>query len=125
MVRMTTSTVTANAGNLLGSYPGGTLVRWVLVAMTLTFAHGLSHVNQNAVQAAAARQCRTSNHATDDDLAAAAAERLITAAGFEPVRVGGVGAAVRIEVPGGDLHQNGGLNGRVLDPRRGSRCRLS
>jgi hypothetical protein len=28
--------------------------------------------------------------------------------------VGGVAEAGRIEVPGGDLHQNGGLNGQLL-----------
>jgi 8-hydroxy-5-deazaflavin:NADPH oxidoreductase len=54
-------------------------------------------------------------YATDDGAAAAAAERLITAAGFDPVTAGGVDAALRLEVPGGGLHQNGGLNGRVLD----------
>ena len=42
-------------------------------------------------------------YATDDDTAAATAERLIAAAGFDPVQVGGVAAAGRIEVPGGDL----------------------
>jgi 8-hydroxy-5-deazaflavin:NADPH oxidoreductase len=54
-------------------------------------------------------------YATDDERAAAAIERLITAAGFDPVKAGGVKDAVRIEVPGGDLHQNGGLNGKLLD----------
>jgi predicted dinucleotide-binding enzyme len=54
-------------------------------------------------------------YATDDEVAAAAAEGLITAAGFEPVKAGGAEDAARIEVPGGDLHQNGGLNGQVLD----------
>jgi len=54
-------------------------------------------------------------YATDDDVAAAAIERLIGAAGFEPLKVGGVADAGRIEVPGGDLHQNGGLNGQLLD----------
>jgi 8-hydroxy-5-deazaflavin:NADPH oxidoreductase len=54
-------------------------------------------------------------YATDDDGAAATTERLITAAGFDPVKVGGIKDAGRIEVPGGDLHQNGGLNGRLLD----------
>jgi predicted dinucleotide-binding enzyme len=53
-------------------------------------------------------------YATDDDEAAATAERLIRAAGFEPFKVGGVSAALRIEMPGGDLHQYG-LNGEVLD----------
>ena len=53
-------------------------------------------------------------YATDDDEAAATAERLIRAAGFDPFKVGGVAAAVRIEMPGGDLHQYGS-NGEVLD----------
>src|SRR5438270_8414290 len=54
-------------------------------------------------------------YATDDDAAAAAIERLISAAGFDPLKVGGVADAGRIEVPGGDLHQNGGLKGQLLD----------
>jgi 8-hydroxy-5-deazaflavin:NADPH oxidoreductase len=54
-------------------------------------------------------------YATDDDLAGAAAERLITVSGFDPVKVGGVSEAVRIEMPGGDLHQGGGLGGKLLD----------
>ena len=54
-------------------------------------------------------------YATDDDLAAAAAERLITASGFDPVKVGGVNEAGRLEMPGGDLHQGGGLGGKLLD----------
>jgi 8-hydroxy-5-deazaflavin:NADPH oxidoreductase len=53
-------------------------------------------------------------YATDDDEAASTVERLIRAAGFEPLKVGGVAAAVRIEMPGGDLHQ-AGLNGELLD----------
>jgi 8-hydroxy-5-deazaflavin:NADPH oxidoreductase len=53
-------------------------------------------------------------YATDDDIAAAAAERLISAAGFDPLNAGGVDIATRIEMPGGDLHQFG-LNGEVLD----------
>jgi predicted dinucleotide-binding enzyme len=54
-------------------------------------------------------------YATDDDQAAATIERLITACGFDPVKVGGVNEAVRIEMPGGDLHQGGGLGGKLLD----------
>jgi hypothetical protein len=38
-------------------------------------------------------------YATDDDAAAAAIERLISAAGFDPLKVGGVADAGRIEVP--------------------------
>jgi 8-hydroxy-5-deazaflavin:NADPH oxidoreductase len=52
--------------------------------------------------------------ATDDDIAAGTVERLSRAAGFDPVKAGGVDAALRIEMPGGDLHQMG-LNGELLD----------
>jgi 8-hydroxy-5-deazaflavin:NADPH oxidoreductase len=48
-------------------------------------------------------------YATDDDAAEATAQRLIRAAGFEPVKVGGVSDAGRIEGPDGDLQ------GRILD----------
>src|SRR5438874_4111531 len=54
-------------------------------------------------------------YATDDTAAATTIERLISAVGFDPLKVGGVDDAGRIEVPGGDLHQNGGLNGPLLD----------
>ena len=58
-------------------------------------------------------------YATDDDAAVAAIERLISAAGFEPLKVGGVADAGRIEFPEGDLHQNGGLKGELLDLEQG------
>jgi predicted dinucleotide-binding enzyme len=48
-------------------------------------------------------------YATDDDAAEAVARRLISAAGFEPLKVGGVSDAGRIEGPDGDLQ------GRILD----------
>jgi predicted dinucleotide-binding enzyme len=54
-------------------------------------------------------------YATDDDTAAATAERLIRVSGFDPVKVGGIEAAGRIEMPGGDLHQQSGLDGRLLN----------
>jgi 8-hydroxy-5-deazaflavin:NADPH oxidoreductase len=52
-------------------------------------------------------------YATDDDVAASTAERLISVAGFAPVRAGGLDQAIRIEMFG-DLHDFGGLNGRLL-----------
>jgi predicted dinucleotide-binding enzyme len=55
-------------------------------------------------------------YATDDEQAAAAIERLISVAGFDPVKAGGVDAAMRIETSG-PLHQFGGLNGKVVDTR--------
>ena len=42
-------------------------------------------------------------YATDDDTAEASAQRLIRAAGFEPLKVGGVSKAGRIEGPDGEL----------------------
>src|SRR5579864_1702381 len=48
-------------------------------------------------------------YATDDDIAETSAQRLIRAAGFEPLKVGGVSDAGRIEGPDGELQ------GRVLD----------
>lgn len=48
-------------------------------------------------------------YATDDPVASRVAERLISAAGFEPLKAGGVDAAIRIEAFG-DLNQFGGLN---------------
>jgi predicted dinucleotide-binding enzyme len=48
-------------------------------------------------------------YATNDDAAEATAQRLITAAGFEPLKVGGVSDAGRIEGPDGELQ------GRIFD----------
>jgi predicted dinucleotide-binding enzyme len=52
-------------------------------------------------------------YATDDAIAGEAVARLISAAGFDPVKVGGADQSIRIEV-GGDLAQFGGLNGKLL-----------
>ena len=48
-------------------------------------------------------------YATDDDTAEATAQRLIRAAGFEPLKVGGVSDAGRIEGPDGEFQ------GRIFD----------
>ncbi|HEY2311397.1 MAG TPA: NAD(P)-binding domain-containing protein [Gaiellaceae bacterium] len=48
-------------------------------------------------------------YATDDDPAEAMAQRLIRAAGFEPLKVGGMAEAGRIEGPDGELQ------GQILD----------
>lgn len=52
-------------------------------------------------------------YATDDGQAQATVERLIRAAGFDPVKAGGMAAAIRIEMYG-DLHEYGGLNGKLV-----------
>jgi 8-hydroxy-5-deazaflavin:NADPH oxidoreductase len=48
-------------------------------------------------------------YATDDDAAEATAQRLIRTAGFEPLKVGGLSEAGRIEGPDGELQ------GRIFD----------
>jgi 8-hydroxy-5-deazaflavin:NADPH oxidoreductase len=58
-------------------------------------------------------------YATDDEVAATTAERLIHAAGFDALKMGGVADAGRIEAPGGDLHQFG-LNGEIVDLEQAS-----
>lgn len=54
-------------------------------------------------------------YASDDEAAAETVERLISAAGFDPVKAGGIEAAGRLELMRGDLHQNGGLGGKLLN----------
>jgi predicted dinucleotide-binding enzyme len=53
-------------------------------------------------------------YATDDDIAAGTVERLIRAAGFDPVKAGGLANAIRLEGPIGDLSQ-AALNGELFD----------
>jgi 8-hydroxy-5-deazaflavin:NADPH oxidoreductase len=48
-------------------------------------------------------------YATDDDTAEATVKHLITAAGFEPLKVGGISEAGRMEGPDGELQ------GRIFD----------
>ena len=54
-------------------------------------------------------------YATDDSEAGRAVEKLISASGFSPVRVGSVDKSIRIEV-GGDLHEFGQL-GRLVSTK--------
>jgi len=54
-------------------------------------------------------------YAAADDDAATTIERLIRASGFDPLKVGGVADAGRIEAPGGDLHQFALNNGEPVD----------
>jgi predicted dinucleotide-binding enzyme len=92
----------------------------VVTAMLPTGAHyvkAFGSLGADSLASAANREPRRAVlfYATDDDAAAAAIERLISAAGFDPLKVGGLAEAGRIEVPGVDLHQNSGLNGQLLD----------
>jgi 8-hydroxy-5-deazaflavin:NADPH oxidoreductase len=121
--------VVADPSNPLGFNADGTLFRTVpegqsqgsLVATMLPAgAHYVKAFGTLSADSLASSANRTPRravlfYATDDDRAAAAIERLITVSGFDPVKAGGVKEIGRIEMPGGDLHQGGGLGGRLLD----------
>jgi hypothetical protein len=107
-------------GKPVRTLPEGTSAGSVVAGLLPAGARYVKAFGTLAAPSLAAEAYRTPRravlfYATDDEAAGAAAERLITAAGFEPVKAGGAQDTARLEIPGGDLHQNGGLNGRVLD----------
>ena len=107
-------------GKPVRTLPEGTSAGSVVAGLLPAGARYLKAFGTLAAPSLAAEAYRTPRravlfYATDDEAAGAAAERLITAAGFEPVKAGAARDAARLEIPGGDLHQSGGLNGRVLD----------
>jgi len=106
-------------GNATRTLPDGVSSGSVVADLLPPSAHYVKAFGTLAAPSLASGAGRTPNravlfYATDDVLAQAAVERLITAAGFDPVRAGGLDAALRIEMFG-DLHQYGGLNGQLLD----------
>src|SRR3954470_16556238 len=108
------------SGQMIRTLPEGQSAGSLVAALVPTGAHYVKAFGTLAADALASAANREPQravlfYATDDDAAATTVERLISAAGFDPLKVGGVDAAGRIEVPGGDLHQNGGLNGQLLD----------
>jgi 8-hydroxy-5-deazaflavin:NADPH oxidoreductase len=99
--------------------PEGQSAGSVVTALLPAGAHyvkAFGTLGADALAAGAHREPRRAVlfYATDDDTAAATIERLIRAAGFDPLKAGGVTDAGRIEVPGGDLYQQG-LNGQLAD----------
>jgi len=106
-------------GQVLRTLPDNQSSGSVVAALVPVDAHyvkAFGTLSADALANAANREPRRAVlfYATDDDIAAGAVERLSRAAGFDPVKAGGVDAALRIEAPGGDLHQMG-LNGELLD----------
>ena len=78
------------------------------------FAKAFCGVAAEVLEQASRRNPRAvSFYATDDAVAARVAERLISAAGFDPVKAGGVDASIRIEAFG-DLNQFSGLDVQSL-----------
>ena len=105
-------------GGLVRTLPDGQSSGFVVAGLLPAEAHFVKAFGTLGAESLASEASRTPRavlfYATDDDQAAAASERLISAAGFDPVKAGGVDAALRIETSG-DLHQFGGLNGKVVD----------
>ena len=107
----------AEGGGFARTLPDGTSGGQVIAARLPADAHFVKAFGSLGAEALASGANRAPAravlfYATDDARAAREIERLITAAGFEPVKAGGVADALRMEVFG-DLHQFGGLNGAV------------
>jgi predicted dinucleotide-binding enzyme len=99
--------------------PEGQSAGSVVAALLPAGAHYVKAFGTLAADALAAGAHRAPRravlfYATDDDTAATTIERLVRAAGFDPLKAGGVADAGRIEAPGGDLQQSG-LNGELVD----------
>jgi predicted dinucleotide-binding enzyme len=106
-------------GGFVRTLPDGVSSGSVVAGMLPEGAHYVKAFGTLGADALASGANRTPEqvvlfYATDDGQAAAVAERLISAAGFAPVKIGGVDQALRIEVFG-DMHQYGGLNGKLLN----------
>jgi 8-hydroxy-5-deazaflavin:NADPH oxidoreductase len=107
------------SGQMIRTLPegqsAGSIVASLLPADT-HYVKAFGTLGADSLASAANREPRRAVlfYSTDDDAAAPTIERLIRAAGFEPLKAGGLADAGRIEMPGGDLHQ-AGLNGALLD----------
>jgi 8-hydroxy-5-deazaflavin:NADPH oxidoreductase len=107
-----------NDGQFSRTLPDGVSAGSVIAELLPKGAHFVKAFGTLAATTLAASANRSPEravlfYATDDDTAASTAERLISAAGFDPVKAGGVDQAIQIEMFG-DLHEFGGLNGRLV-----------
>ena len=101
-------------GQLIRTLPDGQSAGSVVAALLPTgarYVKAFGTLSADALAGGANREPRRAVlfYATDDDTAEATAQRLIRAAGFEPLKVGGVSDAGRIEGPDGELQ------GRIFD----------
>src|SRR5207249_7760728 len=105
-------------GGLVRTLPDGQSSGAVVAGLLPAEAHFVKAFGTLGAESLASQANRTPRaalfYATDADQAAAATERPISSAGFEPMKAGGVDAALRIETSGA-LHQFGGLNGKLVD----------
>ena len=106
-------------GALMRSLPEGQSSGSIIVGLLPPDAHYVKAFGSLGAQSLAVSANRSPRraalfYATDDAQAATSVQRLISAAGFDAVRAGGLKDVARIEGPDGDLSQ-GRLNGAVLD----------
>ena len=108
------------SGQMIRTLPEGQSSGSVVAALLPADAHyvkAFGTLGADSLASAANREPQRAVlfYATDDDTAETTIERLTRAAGFEPLKAGRLADAGRLEVPGGDLHQGGGLNGQLVD----------
>jgi len=117
--RLLDGKVVVDPSNPIGFDPDGQIIRTlpddqsagsIVSALLPAGAHyvkAFGTLSADSLAAGAHREPRLAVlfYATDDNAAGTAAERLIRAAGFDPVKAGGVADAGRIEGPGGDLQE--------------------
>jgi 8-hydroxy-5-deazaflavin:NADPH oxidoreductase len=113
------------SGQMIRTLPGGQSAGSIVAGLLPASAHyvkAFGTLGADSLASSANREPRRVAlfYATDDDVAAGTAERLIRAAGFDPVKAGGLAEAIRLEGPDGDLSQ-GGLNGELLDVEQARR----
>lgn len=109
LVVVPSNPVTADAqGNVSRLLPeeqssGEVVTSWVPGGARLAMAFGTMSADLLESSADRSPEPAVGFYATDDDRAGEEVERLIRTAGFEPMRVGGIGESGRFEV-GGELH---------------------
>jgi hypothetical protein len=86
-----------------GQSSGEVIGGWLPTGVDLAMAFGSMSADVFESSSNRAPELAVLFYATDDDRAGEQVERLIRAAGFEPVKVGGIEQSSRLEV-GGDLH---------------------
>jgi 8-hydroxy-5-deazaflavin:NADPH oxidoreductase len=86
-----------------GQSSGEVVARWLPAGARLAMAFGTLSADLLESSANRAPEPAVLFYVTDDDRSGEEVERLIRAAGFEPVKVGGIQQSGRLEV-GGDLH---------------------
>ena len=96
------------SGQLMRTLPEGQSAASVIASLLPPNAHyvkafGTLGATDLAQQANREPRRAVLLYATDDGVAEAVTDRLIRTAGFDPLKVGGVDDAGRIEAPGGDL----------------------